>query len=723
MTLAPVPIDFETYSEAGYVWNDDAQRWGPLPGATKPGLPSIGAARYAEHHTTVPLMLAYRLPGYETVCWDARNPIEPFSLLDHVERGGLVSGWNVAFEWWIWNRVCVPRWGWPVLPIRQCRCTMGRARAHALPGSLDIAGEVLGIDSKKDKDGARLMKIFSMPRNPTKHDLRRRILPGDDEVQFEAYKRYNIRDVDAEYEISQRIPELSADELEYWFCDFEMNARGVAVDTGDVDNAIAIVEGVLAKCDARVREITGGAVEKTSQLERMKGWLGARGVPVGSLDEDALQSLLKRELPPDVRAVLDQRAAAGSASVKKVFSIRNQVTAEGRLHGMWMYHGARTGRPTGAGPQPTNLPKEGPPVYWCGTCGGYHGAHTPQCPWCNAIIMPNQRPVEWCVEAAESALQVIATRSSDTVDYFFGHALNTVAGCLRAMFVAAEGCELVSSDYNSIEAVVAACLAGEQWRIDVFRTHGRIYEISAAKITGIPFDEATVHPHRKRGKVAELASAYQGWVNSWKAFGADEFMTDEEIKDAVIAWRDASPAIVHLWQSIQDAAHWAVMSPDVPFPVLRLDGTHSGLTYHYDPASDVLYCTLPSGRPLSYHRPRLMPRERFGRTEQSLSFEGWNSNPLNGPVGWVRMDTWGGRLFENNCQAVAGDVQRHAIVTCERNNYPVVMQIYDELVDELPKGCGTVERLESFMGTLPSWCADWPIRASGGWLGRRYRKG
>lgn len=720
--LLPIAYgDFETYSEAGYVWNDDIQRWRPLPGATKAGLSAIGLARYAEHRSTVPLMLSYKLPGAETVCWDARNAIEPFSLFDHIEAGGLFSAWNVSFEWHIWNKICVPRWGWPELPLRQCRCTMGRARAHALPGSLEAAGDVLGIDLRKDKDGSRLMKIFSMPRNPTKNDARRRVMPDDDPTQFEAYKRYNIRDVDAEYEIAQRIPELSPDELEYWMCDFEMNARGVAVDMPGVENCISVVEGVLERCDARICALTNGVVEKTSQLERMKGWLNSRGVHTASLDENALDTLLASELPPDVREVLEQRAAAGSASVKKVFAIRNQVTTAGRLHNMWMYHGARTGRPTGAGVQPTNLVKSGPPVYQCAACNQYYGTHTVRCPWCAAVRSPTAKPVEWCVGAAECALRVVSARSAPLLDMYFGHALHAVAGCLRALFVAGEGYELVSSDYNSIEAVVAACLAGEQWRIDVFRGHGRIYEVSAARITGIPFDESMVHPHRKLGKVAELASCYGGWINSWLNFGAGDFMAEEEIKDAVLAWRAASPAIVHIWKAGEQAAHGAVMTPGLAFHVMRLDGTHSGLTYHC--ADDVLYCTLPSGRPLSYHRPRLTPIEWYGKPKLELSFEGWNTDQKIGPVGWMRLKTRGAKLFENNCQAVAGDVQRHAIVTCERNSYPVVMQIYDELVNELPKGSGTVERLEGFMATLPTWCADWPIRASGGWIGQRYRKG
>lgn len=710
-------VDFEVYSEAGYVWN--GERWGPLPGATKPGLPSIGVAKYVEHPSTLPLTLSYAFGAAGVATWRVTDALDPHALFEHVERGGLISGWNVSFEWWVWNEICVPRWGWPVLPIRQCRCTMGRARAHALPGALGKCAEVLGTPIQKAND--KPMKRFCMPRNPTKADPRRRIMPSDDPAGFGELVRYNVQDVEAERAIAQRIPELSANELEYWFCDFEMNARGVQIDVDGMNACIKVVGDVLAKADAEMAVVTDGYVGKTSEVQKIKEYLEFAGISVASLDEDAVAALLAGRLPPDARRTLELRQIAGSASVKKVFAMRNQVASKGRLHNMWLYHGARTGRPTGSGPQPTNLPNSGPDVYECPACLHWYGTHTAVCPWCSKIQPPTIKAQEWNPAAAEDALQAISAGSSAVVEWFFGHALNTVSGCLRALFIAAPGHELVSSDYNSIEAVVAACLAGEQWRIDVFRTHGRIYEVSAAKITGVPFDEATVHPHRKRGKVAELAGCFGGWVGSWLAFGAGEFMNEEEIKQAVIAWREESPAIVHMWKAAENAAHWAVLAPRVTYHIMRLDGSFSGLSCRYDDTADVLYCTLPSGRPLSYHRPRLATRERYGRTEKSLSYEGWNSNPKNGPVGWIRMDTWGSRFFENFCQAVAGDVQRYSIITAERNVYPLVMNVYDEQVCETPTGRGRVATLERFMGDLPDWCRDWPIRASGGWVGGRYR--
>jgi DNA polymerase bacteriophage-type len=433
-------------------------------------------------------------------------------------------------------------------------------------------------------------------------------------------------------------------------------------------------------------------------------------------------------MTPAAHEALTIRAAIGSAAVKKTYAMRNQCGPDGRLHDLFSYHAARTGRATGNGPQPTNLPNSGPDVYQC-RCGRHYGKTLPSCPWCGTPVLIGAE-VEWNAAATEDALEVIATRSIAAVTYFFGEGLPIISACLRGLFISAPGHDLICSDYSSIEAVVLAEIAGESWRREVFQTHGRIYEISAAKITGIPFDEAVRHPRRKLGKVAELASGYQGWIGGWKAFGADEFLSDEEIKQAILAWRAASPGIVELWggqernwvperYGCEGAAINAIQYPGVPYHVLQLNGTYTGITFQAQ--YDVLYCRLPSGRCLTYHRPRLRESERRPGT-LAISYEGQNTNPKNGPVGWIRMDTWGGRLVENIVQATARDILRRATIALEAAGYPVVLHVYDEIVSEVPEGFGSIEEFERIMGTMPEFAADWPVRAQGGWRGKRYRK-
>ena len=329
--------------------------------------------------------------------------------------------------------------------------------------------------------------------------------------------------------------------------------------------------------------------------------------------------------------------------------------------------------------------------------------------------------VEWNHEAEEFALNIARAGSLELMDCYFDAPMPAISGALRSLFTAAPGHDLVCSDYSSIEAVVLAEIAGEEWRREVFRTHGRIYEVSAARITGIPFDPSSKerHPKRKLGKVAELASGYGGFIGSWKAFGASEFMNDEEIKQAVLAWRSASPRIVALWggqrdgfSGIEGAAIRAVQAPGSEYD-------YRGISFVVE--RGVLMMRLLSGRRIAYHAPELKPStRRYG--ELSLSFMGWNTNPKNGAKGWVRMDTYGPRLVENIVQATARDIQRHGIVNLERAGYPIVLHVYDENVAEVKEGVGSVEEFESIMSAMPPWCADWPVLARGGWRGKRYRK-
>lgn len=513
---------------------------------------------------------------------------------------------------------------------------------------------------------------------------------------------------------------------------------------------------------------------------------------------------------------------------------------------------------SGAGPQFQNFPNSGPNVRCCEGCKRHFGAHLTMCPWCGTSEAFSDG-VEWGPGPANDAIETMRTRSLDWIEFIWGDAFPVIAGSLRGMIVASPGHDLVCSDYNAIEAVGLAMLAGEQWRIDVFETHGKIYEMSASKITGTPFEEyleykkrtGQHHPDRKKlGKVAELAcfaagtlvftnrgyvpieaitvddmlwdgeqwwasdgavskgarrtigfdgiavtethpvyvgegqwasvyglcqsyelrdrayqasrrpedrrhyggvethhewreegavepvfdilnagprnrftilterghlivhnSGYQGWIGAWKAFGADAFFTDDQIKDNVLAWREASPMIVKLWEGLEKCAHFAVSNPG---------SRHTYRDTTWFAHGDALYCQLPSGRHLVYHRPVLEPSDRGNGL--SLSFEGWNTNPKNGPIGWIRKRTWGGKLTENVVQAVCNDLLREATIRLEAAGYPVIMHVHDELICDVPEGFGSVEEMEAIMMARPSWAQNWPIKASGGWRGPRYGK-
>lgn len=795
MGLATVlpDLDFETYSEAGYVWDETRRKWGDPPGApnNKRGLPIIGAENYASHPSTEILSLKYDLKdGIGPRFWRPGLP-EPIDLLSHIERGGLLEAWNVGFERWIWLRICVQRYGWPEVNPEQWRCAMAKSRAHALPGGLAKAGEVLNLQVVKDADGARLLKKFSMPRNPTASDPRTRVLPlwTQEDIDAEwarhwrpgmtktqerklsariledhkdtlALAQYNETDIVSEAEASSRSPDLEGDELAWWQVDQAINVRGCHIDLEGVENCIAIIEQAHARYNAELLLLTG--IDAASKVEQLLGWLHARNVHLDSLDEEAVEQALAWEwISPPCRRVLEIRAAIGSASVKKVFSMRLRASAASRLHDLYIYCGARTGRPTGEGPQPTNLPKAGPDVLRC-VCGRHH-QRLLACPWCGFPVAPGAKLREWNPDAAEDALLAIGSRSLDWVELVFGDAMHAIAGCLRALFNAAPGHDLISTDLNSIEAVGLAMLAGEKWRIEVFRTHGKIYETSASMMYGVPLDEilghkkahGQHHPLRQKGKIGELAFGYQGWLGAAQAFGMPG--TEDEIKNDILAWRRASPSVEWFWggqsrgkaggivanakpgdagmefEGLRHIDRWdrqtfyfgaegafiqAALTPGVEFPVLRLDGTPNGIVCIG--RGSAVYVRLPSGRYLSYHNVRLDASERGGF---AISFEGWNTNPKNGPVGWIRMRTWGGRLVENYNQALCREVFKHGCLNLESGGYPIVLHTYDEPVSEVPEGFGSNEEYERLLTEPPPYAKDWPIRAPDGWRAKRYRKG
>lgn len=723
-------IDFETYSEAGFVETPDG--WTCLPGASgnKKGLPIVGSSVYAEHPTFRVLCLSYDLQdGSGTQRWIPGDPA-PAPLCRHIQSGGLVSGWNSGgFETKVWAW-CVRQYGWPPVRPEQWRDTMAAARAYAMPGALAKAAEVLGTSEQKDKRGKALLDKFSIPRNPTKKDPRRRILPADDPTEFAALQDYCDQDVRTELAIAEQIPDLSPDELAIWQCDRQINDRGVQIDVEGVNDCIAIIEQAHSLYNAELVELTGGGVSRASELQKLIGFIAAFGVHTDSLDEEHLTDLLALPtLPPIVRRVLEIRAAIGSASVKKTFAMRNQVSADGRLHDLFNYHAARTGRTTGEGPQPTNLPNSaGVLVLECESCERQYGEHLSHCLWCAAAAELAHRR-EWGIDSAELALETIKTRSLAYVEYVWGDAMLAVSGSLRGLFVAAPGHDLICSDYSAIEAVVIAEIAGEAWRQEVFRTHGKIYEMSAALGSGIPLEEILAykeqtgqhHQLRKTYKIQELALGFGGWLGSMKAFGAEG--TDEELKRSILAWRDASPAVVELWGGQQ--RNWKTEYYGVE-GMFVLAVCNPGAVFEYrgiqfQMRGTVLFLRLLSGREMAYHRPLLYPSDRRKGT-YTISYEGWNSNPKNGATGWTRMETYGAKLVENIVQGTARDIQWFGIRALEAAGYPIVLHVYDEDVAEVPEGFGSIEEFERIMSTMPAWAAGWPVKAKGGWRGKRYRK-
>lgn len=759
-------MDFETYSEAGFEFHEELGKFKGL-GASKKGLSAVGSAVYAQHPSTEVNCLAYNLKdGLGPRLWNWGEP-PPWDLIHHFQTGLLVEAHNSIFEYFIWTYVCVPKLGWPPIHHKQLRCSMSKASSFALPAALDKLSEAINAPIKKDMEGKAVMLKLSQPRAPTKADPSLRYDRVRYATEYQRQGVYCINDTAAESEVSAMLPDLPPDELELWLLDQQINIRGVHIDRKMLENCISVVEQAFDKYSEELKQLCGSYVDEKgevkwnvsspAELANIRVFLAKNGIDTPSLDAEALAKLLARDdLPANCRRVLEIRDMLSAASVKKLFSLLNHLCNDDRVRGLFAFCGAdRTGRFAGRGPQPQNFPSGGPKLSLCDKingCGHYYRGGLVNCPWCGADAAFSEPKQDWSHDAVEQAFKVIASRRLDYVEYYYGDPVAVISGCLRGLFTAAPGKDFICSDFSAIEAVVLAELAGEKWRQEVFRTHGKIYEMGAAMITGTPFEEfmrvagypditkegwwvdeplpgAKHHPLRKTiGKVSELASGYAGWIGAWKNFGADKFMSDDEIKQAILAWRDASPMIVELWggqwrkhpkkweftpefYGLEGAAVQAVMNPGCAYQYRMLT---------FQVHADVLYCRLPSGRCLSYHTPRLIQSTApHGNPVWQLTYMGQDAVTNQ----WVRLNTYGGKICENVTQAVARDILVFALKNLEKAGYPIVLHIHDEIVAEVDKGTGSIEEFERIMAIMPPWASDWPIRAAGGWRGLRYRKG
>jgi len=666
----------------------------------------VGACVYARHPSAEIICAAYDLEGSKL--WVPGCPPQ-VDLFEHVKSGGIIKAWNSMFEYYIWNEIGVKKLGWPPLPIEQMSCTMARARAAGYPGALDKCGKVLNLKIQKDKVGKRLINKFTKGHQPSKKDPRPRIpVIGDPEENTFYY--YCVNDVESEKAIDEVLPELSEFEHKVWMLDQKINLRGVHIDRRALNKLRGFVKSIKISLTDELKYITKGRVNTADENKKIRDWLNSRGVKTKSIAKAAIIELLENPLiPPDCRRVLELRQTLSATSIGKLDAIHRRLTDTDRLHDLFVYHGAlHTGRWAGRGPQPQNLKVSGPRD-------------------------------NWSLKDVDDVLS--CGTYTDLFNKFPGKSLDAIAGCLRSLFSAAPGAALICSDFSAIEAVVLAELAGETWRQEVFRTHGKIYEMSASKISGIPFEDflkhkeetGEHHPLRKKiGKVAELASGYQGWLGAWKAFGADKFLTDDEIKDAILKWRADSPNIVEFWggqlrqqgkqykfkrefYGIEGTAIQAVLAPGSVFRCRHILFCKQGTT---------LFCKLPSGRKLAYHNAILVPTtDRYSKqTIWQLTYEGWNSDSQKGPVGWITFSTYGGKLVENITQAVARDIQAYSMLNLDAHGYPIVLHVHDEIVAEVHRNFGSIEEFEMLMSAVPEWARGWPVRASGGWRGRRYRK-
>lgn len=631
-------IDIETYSDVDLI--------------------NCGVYKYTDSDNFEILLFAYSVDDGETKIVDLacgeKLPDEVMEML--LDDSVIKTAFNANFE-----RTCISKHLGINLKPEAWRCTAVQAAMLALPLSLEGVGVVLGLDKQKMSEGKDLIRYFCSPCKPTKSNGgRTRNLPEDAPEKWELFKIYCIRDVDVEKQIRKKLWKYPIPEREQQlYClDQRINDRGIMVDRNLVNHAIAC--DLLYKDTATKRAYELSELENPNSVSQLKGWLTKKGIEVDSLAKATVEELVDKT-DGDVQEMLKLRLAMSKTSVKKYEAIDRSVCRENRVHGLLQFFGAnRTGRWAGRLVQIHNLPQN----------------H---------------------ISDLELARGLVADGRYDDVEMLYESTPNVLSELIRTAFVAKPGCRFIISDFSAIEARVLAWLAGEQWRIEVFQTHGKIYEASASAMFHVPIEEITkTSPLRQKGKISELALGYGGSVGAMTAMGALKMgLSEEELPSLVTTWRNANPHITQFWWAVDEAAVKAVRDKK-PSRVGRV-------AFEY--TSGILFVTLSSGRKLSYVKPK-MGVNKFGR--EGITYEGIGESKK-----WMRLETYGPKLVENIVQATSRDILAEAMVRLEDAGFDIVCHVHDEVVLEVPEGVSSVDEINKIMAVNPEWTDGLPLSAAG----------
>lgn len=657
-------IDLETYSDVN--------------------LKKAGLYRYVQSPAFEILLFAYSFDGAPTQVIDMAQgekiPLEVIHALTDPQC--LKHAYNAAFEWY-----CLSKYMGAQLPPSQWRDTMLHGLYAGYTAGLDATGRALGIPEDKQKltTGKALIRYFCVPCKPTKaNGSRTRNYPHHDPEKWELFKTYNGQDVVAEMEIERRLSVFPVPDFvqKQWETDLLINARGVAVDMDFCEGALELGETIRAQLTDEAVQLSG--LQNPNSVKQLARWLSAEtGDDITTLRKETIKELLGRDNADHVQRMLEIRQELGKTSTKKYDAIEAAVCDDGRVRGLLQFYGAnRTGRWAGRLVQVQNLPR----TY---------------------------------TEPLEFARELVKGRKLDALRTVYGSPNDTLSQLIRTAFVAAPGNVLIDADFSAIEARVISWLADEEWRLEVFRTHGKIYEASASQMFGVPLERIKKgnpeYSLRQRGKVAELALGYQGGVPAMRQMDTGKLLADlpdEEIKDIVDKWRNTNPKIRNLWYSFNDAAIRVIQNGGS----LRVRCCTFARECDCIRGTTCMTISLPSGRKLYYVEPAV-GENRWGGP--SITYMGVNDKNK-----WGRIETYGGKLVENVVQAIARDCLAQAIEHLEAAGLPVVFHIHDEVVIDtaaFDTNDAMLDKVVKIMSTPIPWAEGLPLGADG-WVGAFFKK-
>lgn len=670
--LHHLSIDLETYSEVS--------------------IGKAGSYRYILDPSFEILLFAYSLDGMPVEVIDvASGQIIPLWLKNALKNPLYIKhAYNAAFEWFALSKYL----GW--LPPDQWRDTMLHAIYCGYPASLDAAGKAMGLpeDKKKLATGKALIRYFCVPCKPSNaNGNRTRNLPKHDPDKWKLFKEYNGQDVVTEMEIDRRLSAFPVPAFvqKQWETDLQMNARGVAADMELVRGALVIGAIVKSRLMTEARQLSG--LDNPNSIRQLAQWLTDAtdsDAEITSVTKETIATMLKQPQPANVQRMLEIRQELGKTSTKKYDALETCIADDGRVRGLLQFYGAnRTGRWAGRLVQVQNLPR----------------TYTHPLP---------------------PARQLVKDRNIDGLRMMYGSINDTLSQLIRTAFVATPGNVLIDADFSAIEARVISWLAGQEWRLEVFRTHGKIYEASASQMFHVPIEKIKKgnpeYALRQRGKVAELALGYQGGVSAMRRMDVGhnlDDLSDDEVKGIVDRWRETNSMIRDLWNIVDSAAITVITYGGAQ--TIRSETTDAIITLacELDVITGTRYMTilLPSGRKLYYPSPEIGVN-RWGNP--SVSYMGQNQTTKR----WERVETYGGKLVENIVQAIARDCLAIAIENLEAQGLHVVFHIHDEVVIDTPAWADEDTMLETVTKIMTKpipWAQALPLNADG-WVDKFFKK-
>lgn len=656
---------------------------------------SIGAAgsyRYILDPSFEILLFAYSLDGMPVEVIDvASGQVIPLWLKNALKNSLYIKhAYNAAFEWFALSKYL----GW--LPPDQWRDTMLHALYCGYPASLDAAGRAMGLpeDKKKLTTGKALIRYFCVPCKPSNaNGNRTRNLPKHDPAKWKLFKEYNGQDVVTEMEIDRRLSAFPVPAFvqKQWETDLTMNARGVAADMEMVSGALVIGATVKSQLMAEARQLSG--LDNPNSIKQLARWLTEAtdsDAEITSVTKETVATMLKQPQPANVQRMLEIRQELGKTSTKKYDALETCIADDGRVRGLLQFYGAnRTGRWAGRLVQVQNLPR----------------TYTHPLP---------------------PARQLVKDRNIDGLRMMYGSINDTLSQLIRTAFVATPGNVLIDADFSAIEARVISWLAGQEWRLEVFRTHGKIYEASASQMFHVPIEKIKKgnpeYALRQRGKVAELALGYQGGVSAMRRMDTGhnlDDLSDDEVKGIVDRWRETNSMIRDLWNIVDSAAVTVITNGGTQ--TIRSETTDAVITLacELDVITGTRYMTilLPSGRKLYYPSPEIGVN-RWGNP--SVSYMGQNQTTKR----WERVETYGGKLVENIVQAIARDCLAIAIENLEAQGLHIVFHIHDEVVIDTPAWADNDTMLDTVTKIMTKpipWAQALPLNADG-WVDKFFKK-